>query len=143
MDEEVWIERGKGRTLSVTIRLFTDKIAEGGEGYVRPGHAWFKGDVSFKPNPAHGVKSIGADPIMFNRPEEVVSAILRAATAQGITILDTRHQGAAYLKPWVTLVLQAVHDVSPLPSGGCDAFHGTGRRRDAWRVAADRVGGVH
>jgi hypothetical protein len=72
---EVWIEKGKGRTVQVKIRLFTDKIADGGQGYVRPGQAWFKGDVSFIPNTAHGIGSIGSDPIMFNRPEEVVDAI--------------------------------------------------------------------
>lgn len=88
MSEEIWIERGKGRTLSINIRLFTDKIAAGGEGVVKNKHAWFKGDVGFRPNPAHGVKSIGDDPIMFNRPEDLVDAILRAAAKQGITILD-------------------------------------------------------
>jgi hypothetical protein len=86
--EEVWIERGKGRTISVNVRLFTDKIAEGGEGYVKPRHAWFQGDVGFRPNEAHGLKSIGSDPIMFNRPEELVSAILKAAKAQGVVVLE-------------------------------------------------------
>jgi len=75
MSEEVWIERMKGRTLSVNVRLFTDKIAAGGEGYVKPRHAWFKGDVGFRPNEAHGLRSIGTEPIMFNRPEDLVAAI--------------------------------------------------------------------
>lgn len=90
MVDEVWIARGKGRTLSINIRLFTDKIAEGGEGYVKPGHAWFKGDVGFRPNEEHGVRSIGDDPIMFNRPDDLVDAILKAAKAQGVTIFDPK-----------------------------------------------------
>lgn len=28
MSDEVWIEKGKGRTLSINVRLFKDKIAE-------------------------------------------------------------------------------------------------------------------
>jgi hypothetical protein len=87
---EVYIERGKGRTLSVNVRFFTDSIAEGGSGYVKPGHAWFKGDVGFRPNPAHGVPSIGDDPIMFNRPEDLVEAIFRAAKVQGVTLLHPK-----------------------------------------------------
>jgi len=87
---EVWIERMEGRTLSVNIRFFTDHIAQGGEGYVRPGHAWFKGDVGFRPNRGHGVKSIGSDPIMFNGPEELLDAILKAAKVQGVTLLDLK-----------------------------------------------------
>lgn len=87
---EVWIEKGKGRMLSVKIRLWTDRIANAGEGYVEQGHAWFAGDVSFIPNPAHDVKSIGDEPIIFNRPEELVDAILKAAKVQGITLLDPR-----------------------------------------------------
>jgi hypothetical protein len=90
VSDEVWIERMKGRTLSINIRLFTDKIAEGGDGYVKPRHAWFKGDVGFKPNESHELKSIGSDPIMFNRPEELVEAILKAARAQDVTVLDPR-----------------------------------------------------
>lgn len=90
MSDEVWIQRMKGRTLSIQIRLFTDKIAEGGSGFVKPRHAWFKGDVSFMPNEAHGLKSIGDDPIMFNRAEDVVPAILKAAKVQGVTILDPK-----------------------------------------------------
>jgi hypothetical protein len=87
---EVWIEKGKGRMLSVKIRLWTDRIATKGEGFVEQGHAWFAGDVSFIPNPAHEVKSIGDDPIIFNRPEELVEAILKAASAQGVTLLDPK-----------------------------------------------------
>ena len=90
MSEEVHIERNKGRTLSINIRLFTDKIASGGEGYVIPGHAWFKGDVVFKPNDAHSVPGIGDDPIMFNRPEDLVEAIVKAARKQGVTILHPK-----------------------------------------------------
>jgi hypothetical protein len=85
---EVWIEKGKGRMLSVKLRLWTDRIATGGEGYVKPGHAWLAGDVSFIPNPAHSVKSIGDDPIIFNRPDEIVESILKAAKVQGVTLLD-------------------------------------------------------
>ena len=88
MRDEVWVERGKGRTLSINVRLFTDKIAEKGEGYVVPRHAWFKGDVGFRPNTAHDLRGIGGDPIMFNRPEDLVSAILRAAKAQGVTLVE-------------------------------------------------------
>ncbi len=80
--------RGSGRTLSINVRLFTDHIAEKGAGYVKPGNAWFKGDVGFRPNPAHGVKSIGADPIMFNGTEDLVIAILKAARAQGVTLFE-------------------------------------------------------
>jgi hypothetical protein len=85
---EVWIEKGKGRTLSVNIRFFTDRIAESGGGFVKPGQAWFQGDVGFRPNPAHGIKSIGSDPIMFNSPEELVEAILKAARKQGVTVFN-------------------------------------------------------
>jgi hypothetical protein len=46
------------------------------------------GDVGFRPNPAHQLGGIGGDPIMFNRPEELVEAILRAAKAQGVTLFD-------------------------------------------------------
>ncbi len=88
MAQEIWIESGKGRTLSINVRLFTDHIAAGGSGHVVPGHAWFKGDVGFKPNEAHGIRSIGTDPIMFNRPEQLVDAIVRAAKVQGVTLLD-------------------------------------------------------
>jgi hypothetical protein len=87
MGDELWIKRGEGRTLSVNVRFFTDAIATGGEGYVKPGHAWFKGDVGFRPNKPHGVRSIGTEPIMFNRPEDLLNAILQAAKAQGITLL--------------------------------------------------------
>lgn len=90
MSEEVWIERGKGRTLPINVRLFTNQIAQGGGGYVKPGHAWFKGDVGFRPNEGHGVRSIGTEPIMFNRPEDLIGAILKAAESQGVTILDPR-----------------------------------------------------
>lgn len=88
MADEVWIERGKGRTLSINVRLFTDKIATGGDGYVKPRHAWFKGDVGFRPNDPHELTSIGNDPIMFNRPEDLVDAIVRAAKKQGVTLHD-------------------------------------------------------
>jgi hypothetical protein len=84
------VEKFEGRTLSINIRLFTDKIAKGGKGHILPGHGWFKGDVGFKPNKAHGIKSIGRDPIIFNRPDDLVNAILRAAEAQGVTILDPK-----------------------------------------------------
>jgi hypothetical protein len=87
-DAEVWVEKGKGRTLSINVRLFTDKIAEGGDGYVVPKHAWFKGDVGFRPNAAHELGGIGGDPIMFNRPEDLLSAILKAAEVQGVTLLE-------------------------------------------------------
>jgi hypothetical protein len=87
---EVFVERGKGRTLSVNVRFFTDEIAGSGAGYVKRGHAWFQGDVGFRPNDAHGVKSIGDDPIMFNRPEELVEAILRAAQKQGVVLYNRR-----------------------------------------------------
>jgi hypothetical protein len=87
---EVWIQKGKGRMLAVKIRLWTDRIATKREGYVEQGHAWFAGDVSFIPNPAHDVKSIGDDPIIFNRPEELVDAIVKAATVQGVTLFDPR-----------------------------------------------------
>jgi hypothetical protein len=90
VSDEVWIPRMKGRTLSIKIRLFTDKIAEGGEGYVKPRHAWLKGDVSFMTNEPHGLKAIGDDPIMFNRAENVVPAILKAAKAQGVTLFDPK-----------------------------------------------------
>ena len=78
----------KGRTISVNIRFFTDKIAEGGDGYVKPRHAWFKGEVGFRVNKAHDLASIGSDPIMFNRPEDLVDAILQAAKVQGVTLLE-------------------------------------------------------
>jgi hypothetical protein len=68
--------------------LFTDKIAEGGEGYVKPRHAWFKGDVGFRKNDAHSLRPIGSDPIMFNGPEDLLPAILKAAKAQGVTLLE-------------------------------------------------------
>jgi hypothetical protein len=90
MSDEVWIERGKGRTLSVNVRFFTDGIAHGGEGYVKPGHAWFKGDVGFRPNPSHGIHGAGTEPIMFNRPEDLMAAILQAAKAQEVTLLDPK-----------------------------------------------------
>ena len=90
MTDEVWVERGKGRTLSVNVRLFTDGIAEGGAGYIRKGHAWFMGDVSIRPNDAHGVRTIGDEPIMWNRPEELVEAILKAARSQGVTLFNRR-----------------------------------------------------
>jgi hypothetical protein len=88
MTDEVYIEKGAGRTLSINVRLFTNDIAERGAGFVKPGNAWFKGDVGFRPNKAHGVPSIGSDPIMFNRPEDLVSAIFEAAKAQGVTLFD-------------------------------------------------------
>ena len=88
MSQEVWIEKGKGRTLSINVRLFTDKIAKGGEGYVQPGHAWFKGDVGFRPNPKHGIRGAGTEPIMFNKPEDLVDAIIKAAKVQGVTLFD-------------------------------------------------------
>jgi hypothetical protein len=85
-----WIKRGEGRTLQVKIRLFTDEIAQSGEGYVVPGHAWFMGDVSFIPNPQHGIKGAGTEPIMFNRPEELVEAIIKAAKNQGVTLFERK-----------------------------------------------------
>lgn len=90
MTKEVFIEKGSGRTLSINVRLFTDHIAENRDGYVKQGHAWFKGDVGFRPNPAHGVASIGSDPIMFNGTEGLVEAVLKAAKSQGVTLLDPR-----------------------------------------------------
>ena len=90
MSDEVWIPKMKGRTLFIKIRLFTDKIAEGGDGYVKPRHAWLKGDVSFMPNEPHGLKTIGDDPIMFNGAEGVIPAIYKAAKAQGVTIFDPK-----------------------------------------------------
>jgi hypothetical protein len=87
MTKGIWVAPQKGRTLSVNVRFFTDKIADGGEGYVEQGHAWFKGDVGFRPNEAHGIKSIGSDPIMYNRPEDLLDAIIKAAQAQGVTLL--------------------------------------------------------
>lgn len=94
MSKEVWIEREEGRTLSINVRLFTDHIADGGEGYVKPGHAWFKGDVGFRPNGAHGIRSIGTEPIMFNRPEDLVDAIIKAAKAQGRDSPRSKNEGA-------------------------------------------------
>ena len=51
----------------------------------RPGS---KATWGFRPNPAHGIKSIGSDPIMFNSPEELVEAILSAARKQGVTVFN-------------------------------------------------------
>jgi hypothetical protein len=90
MSDEVWIESGSGRTLSINIRLFTDNIASGGKGYVKKRHAWFKGDVGFKPNPQHDLRGIGNDPIMFNDPDVLVAAVIKAATRQGVTLLDPK-----------------------------------------------------
>lgn len=90
MTTEVWVEKGKGRTLSVNVRLFTDGISEKGEGYIRKGHAWFMRDVSIRPNKPHEVPSIGNEPIMWNRPEELVDAIIKAATAQGVTLFHRK-----------------------------------------------------
>lgn len=90
MTSEVWIESGKGRTLSVNVRLFTDGLAEGGSGYVKPRHAWFRGDVGFKPNASHELRGAGRAPIMFNRPEDLIDAIIQAAKAQGVTLFDPR-----------------------------------------------------
>lgn len=88
MSNEVWVDKGKGRTISINVRLFTDAIAKSGDGYVRQRHAWFKGEVGFIHNPAHELRSIGGDPIMFNRPEDLIDAIYKAARVQGVTILD-------------------------------------------------------
>ncbi len=65
--------------------LFPDESS-----FVKPRHAWFKGDVSFRPNPEHALGSIGNEPIMFNRPEDLVDAILKAAKAQGVTLLEPK-----------------------------------------------------
>jgi hypothetical protein len=90
VSDEVRIEKGRGRTLSVNVRLFTNGIAQGGEGFVKRGPAWFMGEVGFRPNPPHGVHGPGTEPVMFNRPEDLVSAILQAARAQGVTLLDPK-----------------------------------------------------
>lgn len=89
-EDEAWFERGQGRMISINVRLVTDKIAEGGSGYVQKRHAWFMGDVGFRPNPKHELKSIGDQPIMFNHPDEFYDAILKAAKSQGVTLLDPR-----------------------------------------------------
>ncbi|TMK96670.1 MAG: hypothetical protein E6G40_10550 [Actinobacteria bacterium] len=90
----VYVEKGKGRTLSVNVRLWTNNIADGGEGYVDPGHAWFAGDVGFRSNKAHGISST-SNPIMFNSPDELVDAIRKAAVAQGVVLMDSdgAHRG--------------------------------------------------
>jgi hypothetical protein len=43
---------------------------------VKKRHAWFMGEVGFRPNPLHELKSIGTQPIMFNHPNELYDAIL-------------------------------------------------------------------
>jgi hypothetical protein len=94
MSKGVYVEPRGGRTLVVNVRLFTNNIATGGEGYIEPGHAWFAGFVAFRRNDAHGVRS-SPDPVAFNSPDELADAIRKAAVMQGITLMDSKgeHRG--------------------------------------------------
>jgi hypothetical protein len=85
--EGVFVKAGEGRTLVARVRFWTDQIAAGGEGHVLPGTAWCSGTIDFAPNSAHGITG-NPDPPTFNNPEQLTEALIRAAKAQGVTLLD-------------------------------------------------------
>jgi hypothetical protein len=70
-------------TIGVTIRLFTDGIAEQ-DGYIMPGHAWAGGTIYVQANGAHQIRSGKAVP--FNRWAELPLKLEQALEAAGVTL---------------------------------------------------------
>jgi hypothetical protein len=72
------------RTLTLKVRFWTDKIAEG-EGQIVPRHVWGKGMVIVEANRSHGLNRTG-EGVAFNSLLELPRAIEKALIAEKITV---------------------------------------------------------
>jgi hypothetical protein len=75
------------RTINISVTLWTDGIAAEPGGLVEK-TAWNYGTARFKPNELHGIS--GNRTVTFNKPQDLWSAIQRAADAAGVTLLDAK-----------------------------------------------------
>jgi len=71
------------RMIEVTIRLWTDAIAEV-EGQIVPKHAWSYGVARVSPNRSHGI--VGRRPTPFNTLDEIPTKIRELLVEQGIKL---------------------------------------------------------
>lgn len=76
-----------GKTVTVTLKLWTnDESADSGR--LPKGSGWFAGvvDIPKKINERHELRSLSA-PVPFNRPEDLLPAIRKAAKAAKLDLL--------------------------------------------------------
>lgn len=72
------------RTIEVTLRFWTDRIADK-EGHVIPGFCWEGCFVSVPSQPSHGIKTTA--PMMSNHFGELVSTVQAALDEAGVKVL--------------------------------------------------------
>ena len=82
------------RMLKVTVRFFTNGIAEG-EGQIEPKHAWTRDIVRMERNESHGIIPKHSHP--FNSLMEIPQVIEKVLIEQGIT-LHCEAKMAKYIK---------------------------------------------
>jgi hypothetical protein len=74
------------KTFELTIRFFTDDIAE--EGKIMPKHGWTNGAVRMSSNPLHRLKPKGGRP--FNSLMELPGVIEKVLIENGIVLHASR-----------------------------------------------------
>jgi hypothetical protein len=76
--------------IEIRVRLWTDKIADGGKDMVLPKHAWDAGVVLLQRNESHGITP--KDPLPFNGMADLPSKIEKVLLAEGIKIHLSKRQ---------------------------------------------------
>ena len=72
------------RMIEVSVRFWTDSIAPGPKGTVRPRHALTRGEAHVTPNEAHGINS--GRPQFFNSLGELPLAIEKVLVNAGVKL---------------------------------------------------------
>ncbi len=75
------------KMIEIRVRLWTNDLA-GGEGKIRPKHAWSSGVVRMSSNPAHGIKP--QNPRPFNSTSELSGVIERVLIEHGVKLHPSR-----------------------------------------------------
>ena len=78
------------KMIEIRIRLWTDKIADGGQDTILPKHAWDAGVVLLQRNETHGIAP--KDPLPFNGMADLPSKIEKVLLAEGISIHLSKRQ---------------------------------------------------
>ena len=72
------------KMISIDVRFWTDGIAKE-KGMIVPKHAVAAGVVKLNRNDLHGIKTT-ADPVLFNTPMQLLTAIEELLIREGITL---------------------------------------------------------
>jgi hypothetical protein len=87
---EAKVAKHGDRMIEIRVRLWTDKIADGGKGSVLPKHAWDAGVVMLQRNESHGISPKA--PLPFNGFADLPSKIEEVLLGQGVKVHLSKRQ---------------------------------------------------